>query len=1160
MSTQPYSTVRPSTTQKPLSHSYLGKVLTSNPVATLPEDELPLPPTITPGWGIAGTILLATGLTHLLVGVRAKRVQTFFSTAFLAALGTIVLILYLMTPPVSHAVQGGFVVAGVCTGAALGGLAMLFKDLAECLGCLLGGFCLSMWMLTLHPGGLVANASAKVVFIAVFACAGFCLYFSRWTRGYGLMVSISFGGATAAVLGIDCFSRAGLKEFWAYIWALNAGLFPAGAVSYPLTRGIRVELALTVILAVLGFISQLKLWRLIHDRRNKGKEESSDEEVALPDEEENIGRRVEEMAARERREWERVYGNGGSGGDGSPDGAVGDMESEKRQGHSKRSSATSTTEVQSPVESPEGELPASESPREQLEKDAGDCRVTVRVAEDDIPEEDTADNTVQEKGEDGSHEVTCDPATSHSPESGRAPAIVPLPFKIPKPRTHDAQSSVAAVAEEEDRSTVVAVAEDDDRPSVANVAEEDRSSVAAVADEEDQPNISTQGANPESVPRMWRNSMSLRGNLPRHPAGSEVENDEVVGRGYQEMGLPTEPTRDSTASVMATLDDESTSGDADTAVLDWPPSPKESVRDSFEAEKEPVTETEQDGILPDAPDVPDTPDTSDTPAGDVRDNSVDTSAPGEADQLTTINPPSPTPHEPSTEAEEAAENKQGEVATARSEPADAAGGPALTASGSAESVRTTITRLTKPNLPPALPDIALTYRTNEWAKHLSLAETPEPEALLLSEPIPDTPDEAPAHLDIVDLQQTAMNAAPPPAAPRAASAMSYDPPHPATSISRASRPASGIRDFAPSALSGSQSESRPAPYRTTSMIMQRQSSTVLAQPIAEEDGEPRRISGVQQSETAHTAQPASNHRRSASQSTPDLTIHASGTHPYSRPQTLIGMREMLLRSRASGIFAPDPAITTTTTRHAPSDAGSIRNYRSPQPHFSSSTNLDLDDLPLSQRRSILRQSSSLQPTPQPTAESTPFNSHQPTRHSPAPPEAVRQAQLAQFRSSVAADLRVASPAPGYDSNKLRRMSSSATALLNIGAGLGMGPSASMVSLESTSTSTMGGGAGAVPGVGGGLVPPGGVVYGGGGVYLGFGGAASGGEQKGDVLRSMELQRSILLGQTEMEVRRKEAELVEKQGYEREFEERMRSGLLMGAHRDAMRRLQGGVKG
>jgi hypothetical protein len=56
-----------------------------------------------------------------------------------------------------------------------------------------------------------------------------------------------------------------------------------------------------------------------------------------------------------------------------------------------------------------------------------------------------------------------------------------------------------------------------------------------------------------------------------------------------------------------------------------------------------------------------------------------------------------------------------------------------------------------------------------------------------------------------------------------------------------------------------------------------------------------------------------------------------------------------------------------------------------------------------------------------------------------------------------------------------------------------------------------------------------------------------------------LQRNILLGQKEAEAQRRESEMVGKQQYQREFEERMRSGALMDAHRGAMRRMQGGVK-
>jgi hypothetical protein len=50
-----------------------------------------------------------------------------------------------------------------------------------------------------------------------------------YTRPYALMASTAFAGSTAAVLGIDCFSRAGLKEFWLYTW---------GEFQYIITRSL----------------------------------------------------------------------------------------------------------------------------------------------------------------------------------------------------------------------------------------------------------------------------------------------------------------------------------------------------------------------------------------------------------------------------------------------------------------------------------------------------------------------------------------------------------------------------------------------------------------------------------------------------------------------------------------------------------------------------------------------------------------------------------------------------------------------------------------------------------------------------------------------------------------------------------------------------------
>lgn len=123
-----------------------------------------------------------------------------------------------MSPPVRVAVQGAYLVAIVFTGATFGALAIVFKELTEGLGCLLGGFCTSMWLLSLKSGGLLTDTNAKSGFIGAMSAAFYAMSFSQYTRPYGLMASTGISGGTAVALGIDCFSRAGLKEFWLYIW------------------------------------------------------------------------------------------------------------------------------------------------------------------------------------------------------------------------------------------------------------------------------------------------------------------------------------------------------------------------------------------------------------------------------------------------------------------------------------------------------------------------------------------------------------------------------------------------------------------------------------------------------------------------------------------------------------------------------------------------------------------------------------------------------------------------------------------------------------------------------------------------------------------------------------------------------------------------------
>ncbi|KAL4981159.1 hypothetical protein BDW66DRAFT_164061 [Aspergillus desertorum] len=250
-----------------------------------------------------------TGAVLALIGVRNLWVQVFLSSAFLTSLGVTVLIVYVIEPPVQVAIQGAYLVAIFFTGITFGALGIVFKELAEGLGCLLGGFCMSMWLLCTRSGGLIEASDVKTGFIGAISVAFYAVSFSHYTRPYGLIVSTSIAGGTAVSLGIDCYSKAGLKEFWLYLWALNDDIFPLGTDTYPVTRYVKVELAATVIVAIMGVISQLRLWKVVREKRAREHEQQQEEQRQKDEAEAEVGKRLKEDNLKERMEWEARYGD-----------------------------------------------------------------------------------------------------------------------------------------------------------------------------------------------------------------------------------------------------------------------------------------------------------------------------------------------------------------------------------------------------------------------------------------------------------------------------------------------------------------------------------------------------------------------------------------------------------------------------------------------------------------------------------------------------------------------------------------------------------------------------------------------------------------------------------------------------------------------------------
>ncbi|ROW12298.1 hypothetical protein VMCG_00148 [Cytospora schulzeri] len=1108
---------------------------------TVPEGELPLEPRITPGYCVAGVILILTGIAYTLIGIKTRWIHCFFSVAFLAAVGVTLLIVYVMNPPISNGIQGAFVVAVVGTGAALGGGGLVFKDITECLGCLLGGFCLSMWLLTLKEGGLLGSGGGGVIiFIAVFSAAGFAGYFSRWTRSYYMIACISFSGATAIVIGIDCFSRAGLKEYWAWIWDLNGKLFPRGANTYPLTRGIRVEQALTVILALVGVISQMKLWRIIKEHRAKKDEERVQAEAAHHEHEANVGRDIESANARERREWEAVYGDPKSpvSVHVSPDSGVGDIDNEEK-GRNSGTTITATTTRCSRVEEADGiemsEIPTTEgtegnqwevveldgdesevSPKsrpatgKRLDKD-GNAMDTVHVAVDEVDGTSSNDATegkpmVWLVGEDGEARLVAkDPEEQAKSKSATpTPNLVPLPFKVP-------YSEAGARDDDDARSSVAAVADEDGELLESRTMGSKRSSFAK---------------------RLSAGSADLFRRMSQ-PLGKQVETAAHGNRESME-GFAASSQGDN-ESVAATF--ESSEGGDYMTSLEGP------FNMEIKAELASSGTEDENSAEP----------AETTPEKSVADAAVSTEAISEEQNGD---------HKESAPLEDNSVSKAG-----KSMDTDTKSGPAS---------------LTKDRLPQGLSKVALTYRTNEWAKHLSNAEMPPPEERRISS-APEAQskelteeEERAVPVDVEELRKTAANAAPPPAMPRTTSVMS-------TRTANLAVPGSRVSTQTPTHSQSNLGATKLPQDHLSRRVSSdpRRASRRAVEAIAEEDGNESIMAGRRAAAAALAGEegkrvspnPSDNHGKYAAARPISSKPPIPGVISYNSPQTLIGKRDMLMRVKHASLrpdsVQPGQVGTGSTSPNASaeaSDAGSVRSGElgavaalgppvTSNPEAIGSIPDDLDDLPLSQRKAAMRRNSmasisngnpgggaprrsSIGHNPigggssNSLAAPAAFTSHpqQPQRASHLPSQAVRNSHLANPRQSVQQQQQQQQQ---KDPRATTTTPMGMPAVKNVnahGGGFYLQPQGPLINsvygIPGTSSTNS--------------LPPHLVRQ----------------SYDSEVQRDIDVQRHFLMTQKQAENQKREALRSEREAAGRMFEQRMRTDSdMMELHRRAMRRIQ-----
>lgn len=89
---------------------------------------------------------------------------------------------------------------------------------------------------------------------------------------------------------------------------LNSNSFPLDTNTFPLTKKLKAELAGVIVIAVFGTVSQLRVWKLVKEHRAKSATNEIEKQKDQDREEEELGRKIQDSLQRERAQWESMYG------------------------------------------------------------------------------------------------------------------------------------------------------------------------------------------------------------------------------------------------------------------------------------------------------------------------------------------------------------------------------------------------------------------------------------------------------------------------------------------------------------------------------------------------------------------------------------------------------------------------------------------------------------------------------------------------------------------------------------------------------------------------------------------------------------------------------------------------------------------------------------
>ncbi|OCF43573.1 hypothetical protein I317_02591 [Kwoniella heveanensis CBS 569] len=277
---------------------------------------LPFKIRIDPAYGVLGALLIVSGIPVAVLGGKNRWSSLAISTGYAVMLLTLVLILRwgvqpnLQPPspsPPSTTLRGLYLLACVIAsffGAALG---IFLYTFAKYWVSAIGGFTFGWFLLATRQGGLITSVLGRWGLLGGLTVAAFVGSLPKFSNEWMMLVSTAWIGATAFTLGVDCYTRGGLKEFYMYNLGFKE-LFPKlNGFKYPLTQTMMIELGILAAMVVIGAAIQFRVLNILTKKLRQMREE---EEAKIEAEEiEKAAERFKNVGA-ELSEWEDKHGNG----------------------------------------------------------------------------------------------------------------------------------------------------------------------------------------------------------------------------------------------------------------------------------------------------------------------------------------------------------------------------------------------------------------------------------------------------------------------------------------------------------------------------------------------------------------------------------------------------------------------------------------------------------------------------------------------------------------------------------------------------------------------------------------------------------------------------------------------------------------------------------